>query len=426
VDRDGRLPEGAWHGLVALTFAAFLVTVALWPSGPAAAPVKEPLGMEEAEGHAGHEGEFFNPTRDNIVGRDPYNGPVTAEEVAAACRAQTAVQECYKGRLRALLVGRGAGAAFDALDRLPTVDRRVAGQEHALAHDLGRLAYDAYGSVRVALQQCSYKVFQGCLHGAIESHFSSLSDVQPEDLDVCIDHAAVKKSTCVHGIGHGLMLYTNANVNASLAMCDWLDDMEEQSCWGGVFMENLVGHSDFLRGAQHHRAHANSTEPPGYMVEREGDPYYPCSVIATQYRSACWMQMADYILWRNRSDFREAARLCDEAPGMYVSQCRMRLGTDAYAWHNLTYALEVCGYGDPVYRPNCIRGIADEVVLLRFSPQAGLDACRQMPLSTDKAVCYRQVPSQGIGMVGRDAMEAMCAAVEPGFVSDCRQGAGLE
>jgi hypothetical protein len=410
-------PEGVVHGILAFTFAAFLVTVALWPADPAAPePIQAPIGEDHAHDLVG----------ENIVGKSPYFGPVTAREVVDSCAPDrgAVAMPCYRERLKELLVGRGAIAAFDALDQLATVDPASSGQGHALAHDLGRLAFVAYGGIETALGNCSYKVFQGCFHGALEAYFGGIHALEPRHVDVCPPADPIKKSTCVHGIGHGLMLYTNANVNASLEACGWLPSTSDQSsCWSGVFMENLVGFFDSKSGHDHH--HGDHTGPPGYIVESANDPYFPCSVLADRYKATCWVQMADYILFRNGSNFQDAAEKCDNAPAQYRPVCRQRIGTDASGWtRNVTRAVEVCGYGDPLWRGDCIRGIADEVVLYYFSAQHGIDACRQVP-EQDKATCYRQVPAQGLPIEGRERMERICASAESAYVETCRAGAGL-
>ncbi|MCA1819868.1 MAG: hypothetical protein LC620_07470 [Halobacteriales archaeon] len=417
----GRLPDGVVNAIIAFTFATFLLTVALWPSGshPAVAVPDAITPPSTATGG----GDVF--ARENIVGKEPYSGPVTATEVVAACAPAkgSAALPCYKEKLKALLVGKGAIAAFDALDNMTVADPGVSGQGHALAHELGRFAFFAYGSIEETLKNCSYKAFQGCFHGALESYFESLATVGKEKLEVCPGDDAFRLSTCVHGIGHGLMLYTNANVTASLTYCDWLaDNYQQSSCWSGVIMENLVGYYETKSGAAHH--HGNATGPPGYMVSKPGDPYYPCSSLEGKYKATCWQQQADYILYANGSDFEAAARICDNAPDGFASECRRSLGRDASGWYrDVPKAVRYCSYGNQTYRPSCIRGLAAEVVLYYFSPAAGITACREVP-EQDKQPCYNELAVQGRGMVG-NRMGEICATAEEAHVADCRSGAGL-
>lgn len=425
---SGGLSPGAAKGLVAFTLAVALVTVALWPDGPASSsPLGAPPETSQGETVAPVAPTPRIPASQSVVGKEPYSGPVTAQETVAACAPAkgAAALDCYTEKLKALLVGKGAIAAFDALSNLTTVDPGVSGQGHALAHVLGRYAFFAYGSIQEALANCSDKVFQGCFHGALEAYFEALPDLQPSDVDVCVEKDAFRKSTCIHGIGHGLMLYTNANVNASLGNCDLLSgNYDQSSCWSGVFMENLVGYYESKGGAAHH--HGNLTAPPGYMVVRAGDPYFPCSVVAPKYQDSCWVQAADYILFANASDWEDAAQKCDAAPVAHRPACRQRLGTDASGWYrDVPKAVHYCSYGDASGRADCIKGIAEEVVLYYYSPQAGIDACKQVPVE-DKGVCYRQVPVQGTAMVGgKERMAPICDTAEAGYVNDCRAATGL-
>ena len=46
---------------------------------------------------------------------------------------------------------------------------------------------------------------------------------------------------CVHGLGHGLMIYSRNDLPYSLRICDGLATAwDRNSCTGGVFMQNFL------------------------------------------------------------------------------------------------------------------------------------------------------------------------------------------
>ena len=66
---------------------------------------------------------------------------------------------------------------------------------------------------------------------------------------------------CIHGLGHGLMIYTGYDLPVSLKTCDGLrHGLRPVSCSGGVFMENF-----------------NSSYGVTSKYLRKNDPIYPCN-----------------------------------------------------------------------------------------------------------------------------------------------------
>ena len=87
----------------------------------------------------------------------------------------------------------------------------------------------------------------GCYHGVLEAYFLSQPTVgQAQVAAVCngqikADEKLILKFQCVHGLGHGLMMYLDHNLPKALQYCDYqAADWDRQSCYGGVFMENII------------------------------------------------------------------------------------------------------------------------------------------------------------------------------------------
>src|SRR6185369_3372773 len=77
---------------------------------------------------------------------------------------------------------------------------------------------------------------------------------------------------CLHGLGHAIEYATGYELKPSLTLCDALPtDWDKSSCWGGVFMENIVGAGDAQR----------DLSPTDY--------HYPCDTVGDQYKDQCYL-----------------------------------------------------------------------------------------------------------------------------------------
>src|SRR5262249_59967534 len=121
---------------------------------------------------------------------------------------------------------------------------------HLIAHAIGAGAYVRYhdpGKAFVAAGNLATTCNSGFYHGVLQRALHGV--VQGQLLAVAkrlCSSQAVKQnffvySQCVHGLGHGLMIYTGYDLPKALATCDELTERVEQStCTGGVFMENTT------------------------------------------------------------------------------------------------------------------------------------------------------------------------------------------
>lgn len=131
---------------------------------------------------------------------------------------------------------------------LTTLRERVNGDAavlkscHALAHVIGHEAYEKYHDFGKAMQYQDEICNSGYLHGIIESHFEKSKDVFATMQTVCNNYPAGKYTSwqCYHGVGHGVMYFTENDLKKSLALCDiYKDAVASESCTNGVFMENF-------------------------------------------------------------------------------------------------------------------------------------------------------------------------------------------
>lgn len=111
---------------------------------------------------------------------------------------------------------------------------------HDLAHLVGFKAYGSDGAQGVDL--CDTDFAFGCYHGFFEEFIKQEGDASlaaAERSCLALQFAG-HRSSCVHGIGHGVMGWV-ATLEEALSSCDRLQDAYQTYCYDGVFMEYLIG-----------------------------------------------------------------------------------------------------------------------------------------------------------------------------------------
>ena len=117
---------------------------------------------------------------------------------------------------------------------------------------------------------------------------------------------------CVHGLGHGLMIYSGDDLPWSLRTCHkLLTDFDRVSCTGGVFMQNLdttMGTSRYL-----------STK----------DPIYPCNTVVERDKVYCYLMVTSRINTLDGYNWRKTADWCRRSERGWVETCFESYGRDA-------------------------------------------------------------------------------------------------
>lgn len=367
----------------------------------------------------------------SIVGNVTYFGPATAQALLDACEDfDDARMDCWVHHLRDQVEAFGPVPAFDMLEAIGDLDADARAQGHTMAHELGHHAYMAYGlDIAVTLSNCSYKVFQGCIHGALQAYFGDLAG-QGEAVDgdamntLCSGtNTSFEEYACNHGVGHGVMMYTNYDLHGSLDTCRLMDGgFRESACYGGVYMENVHGYFDSLD--PDFVPHDHGGGPPTYWVSPD-DPAYPCNEVKSVYANSCWVMQTSLILHFNGVDFRDASAVCDEAGDSHLS-CYRGLGRLArpYADGNPALMSKHCSYGDEEEQTICVRAFVAGAISDANDPDAGRDLCPDLADAME-IPCHEEVGEQAGYMLG-DAVADYCDDGPAEFVDACRRGAGLD
>ncbi len=363
-----------------------------------------------------------------VVGLAAFNGPDTAQGIRASCLVDGKDDlDCISLALDELLAAKGSEFAFQALENMTLIDPYISEQGHPLAHGMGRTAVSVYGGPRTALKHCPYVLSSGCFHGVMQSYFDTLPSLSRDIVrGMCMGDDPTWQFQCIHGMGHGLMLYTNYAMNSSLEYCDFLDGwMSVESCQGGVIMENLVGYADSLvssPGAGHN--HGGTPRPPPTFMVRPDDPAFPCDVLAEKYLKTCYYFQSSVTLHFNGGNFPATVAMCQGAPATYYDVCFRSIGRDAGA--RMRYdphaTSAICLLGTQTQAESCIRGFAGDVVNTDSNPAAAIPACAAVDEPV-RDTCFDQIGASASQMRGRDAALALCDTVPAANVDACRHGA---
>jgi cytochrome c553 len=226
---------------------------------------------------------------------------------------------CFRQAFANLAYRDGPKKALDLLARDDLSISAVHGDCHQISHAIGHggLAYFK-GNAAEALARGAMTCNSGYYHGVIERAFAGIPRERVTHIarGLCTSASVTKEEfllyQCVHGLGHGLMIYSRLDLPWSLKVCDRLGtDFARVSCTGGVFMQNLMpgmGTSHYLR---------------------KQDPIYPCNAVSKRHKVYCYLMVTSRINDLDGYDWHETAAWCRRSERGWVKTCFESYGRDA-------------------------------------------------------------------------------------------------
>ena len=214
-------------------------------------------------------------------------------------------KDCYVQAVRVDLLDRFS--TKEILDALYDYDTYFSC--HAFTHFVGRGLYEKLQSIPDAYSQIDFTCHGGTYHGVMEAYLdqrkTTIDEISGKDLEeICSDSPKKSKKSqsqifteCLHGFGHAFMFITDSDLPKSLAYCDRLDQIYQERCWGGAFMENSTSST-------------NSDHPTAWL--RENDKFYPCTILADHYLGQCYFYQANYLLKVTGRDWNRVFSDCGE------------------------------------------------------------------------------------------------------------------
>jgi hypothetical protein len=331
------------------------------------------------------------------------------------CRADYA---CYKQAFGNIAYYEGPQAALARLASYMRTNPEVNSGCHQIAHEIGHAGYVRYhDNAAQALAHGSMTCWSGYYHGVIERAFGGVprSKVTAIAGKLCTGKEITRTYfllyQCVHGLGHGLMIYSLNDLPYSLHVCDQLATQWDQtSCTGGVFMQN------FLPGPM-------QIAPTKWV--RKKDLLYPCDAVKTRDKLYCYLMVTSRILPAVHYDFRRAAGWCRKAEKGWVAICFQSFGRDAsgFSVQNPRRIVELCRFAGTMER-ECIYGGARDLTSNDAGPARATTMCALAPTAA-RSYCF-----YGIGTIlggfanSLAARRARCDALPAAYRRDCYRGAG--
>lgn len=281
---------------------------------------------------------------------------------------------CWSSFYESVIAEHGARGALRDLKRRYEAGDASAVFCHPILHQIGAAAGKEYGSVSEAYEEGETFCRAGYFHGVLEGIFGEGENGGGarllENIDtICAaipgkDRYSYNYYSCVHGIGHGLMAYFEHDIFKSLKGCDRLSGKWEQgSCYGGVFMENVI---------------SNSPEFPSKFLKKD-DPLYPCTVVEDRQKYQCYQMQTSYMLVLNGGDFGHVFETCARVEEEFRIACFQSIGRDASGWSygDTATALNYCAQGETLEaRAECVLGVAVDYIQ-SVNPAAARAVCAQ-------------------------------------------------
>ncbi len=278
------------------------------------------------------------------------------------CMAQPNPYSCLETYFLDLLHKTDAKTTLKNLAQAGSENQTILRDCHPLVHRIGREAYNLAGDAVKAFAQGDETCANGYYHGVLEGYLAKAPKLEDAVVNVCKSNGDVSGYVyfqCIHGLGHGLMFKTGDDITQSLKYCDLLKSTyDQQSCYGGVFMQNIV--NDFQYSTGH-----------GKPVVKADDPLYPCdddAVVGDRYKSGCYFLVTSQIIKSTYPDWGKMAGWCDKVPTNYRYLCYQSMGRDVSGatLRDPVRGYAACQTSAPAYLGDCVQGFAKD--LLEYDP----------------------------------------------------------
>ena len=325
--------------------------------------------------------------------------------------------KCLEQSFGNLVFNDGPKPALARLQTMMTSNTAVAAGCHRIAHVMGSAALTRYkDEVAEAFIAGSPVCASGYYHGIVERAFLG----QPTDKlavvarqlcsDPKIDAQRFLDYQCIHGLGHGLMIYTGFDLPGSLKTCDGLKTgFDRVSCSGGVFMENFT-----------------SSYGVTSKYLRKDDPIYPCNSVAERHKLYCYLLVTANILRTTGYDQAKTADACRTSEKAWISTCFESFGRDVsgMAGKSARKALASCRLAK-ANESDCLYGVSREIVNADAEGTRGGRFCARAP-ARFRERCYEGVGSVLTALAPSErGLRATCRQVSGRHAQSCLRGAGI-
>ena len=307
----------------------------------------------------------------------------------------------------------GPKPALHVFDRMMLENVEVEADCHRIAHMIGSASLARFkGDVPRAFTAGSASCNSGYYHGILERALvdvKTTADLVKTVRGLCagdrIRTSRFIAYQCVHGLGHGLMIFSGLDLPYSLKMCDKLQTQWDQaSCDGGVFMENQ-----------------NSSYGIRSRFLKKSDPVYPCDAVSARHKFYCYLMVTSQILRTNGYDWIATAKVCAGVEDGWKEVCFQSYGRDAsgVARRNFAALRRYCGIPAPRWRDECIYGAVRDIANADASATRAGQFCDGVTVSL-RSRCFYGAGTIIADLAGTTTRQrSMCTAITTRYLSAC-------
>jgi hypothetical protein len=311
----------------------------------------------------------------------------TAEAIGACLKAEHSA-ECLDLLFREALRKHTTAELLQLVARLETTDADLRRECHPVVHAIGRETFLQKGSIHDSFAACDQTCHSGCYHGSVErflrgdalyaqsGQHPSQFELRQKAVAACDRGTPLRiRYQCLHGLGHAIMFFAAYNLDNALDVCDAMEDeWSRNSCYGGVFMENVVN-----------AAEAKDNFDPA-------DRHAPCSRVDARYRRECYTMQTSHMSAMGLS----AASILDECgkAGAYREACARSLGRDLSNEARLGDHRGVaakCELATGDVRRACVTGVTYALADTTWDGRFAFPFCAALASAADQDECFRFV-----------------------------------
>ena len=336
----------------------------------------------------------------------------TAEAIKACMNAEHSA-ECLDLLFRDALKTHSTLEALELIQTLEATDTDLRRDCHPVVHAIGRETYLLKGNIHDSFSACDQTCHSGCYHGSVERFLRGdalyeMTDQHPSQRELkqkatiaCDPKIALRfQYQCLHGLGHAIMFFASYNLTNSLDVCDALqDDWNRNSCYGGVFMENVFNSINEKK----------NFSPTDYHA--------PCNKIDAKYRRECYVMQTSRMTEMGLS----AERIFEECEksGEFREACAQSLGRDLSNESRLgdrRTAAKKCELAAGETRRACVRGVVYALVDNTWDGRYALPFCAALSSATDQDDCFKETQEYLRGYFEKTARDLSeeCSRHAPG------------
>ncbi len=291
---------------------------------------------------------------------------------------------------------------------------------HRQSHFIGRESFKLFGAEVFKIND--YSCHSGFIHGAMESFLQKHGTANlRDDVKGLCDAlpTGFSRFECLHGVGHGVMAYQDYNLPEALKECQKLaDSFSSSSCYGGIFMENVIAGEGKAAIIGHSTKWVSN------------DPLFPCNGIdqTADVQTQCYMMQTSRMLDLYNYNFDLVASQCLNAPIEYKTICFQSYGRDAagQALRDPVKIVNYCAKVTSQFYNNCITGGVN-VIIDFWGAQIGdkpYALCRLITNPEQKSSCYSIIGGRLTGVLGgKDQIINSCNFAETEYQAFCRNAA---